>query len=163
MRILPLVKLATLSVFLNTGYSYIGNHKSIVYKHNSRLHLVDETTMTVDILRDFPISSAIAGSVGVFGLLRIFTYWKMQYITAKTVAGIPKRSKIVELDVQDGKNIFYLSESSDYTAIISNTETDPAKKKEKNSFNERMILESVGKANMYVHVNNHFINISIVI
>ena len=147
-------KLFALCLFLcfQKGQCYVRNLRAYNSKRTSTLtkqFLVEETTSTaVDIIRDFPISTAIAGSVGAFGLWKLFNYWKIQYVIAKTVSGIPKRSKVVELDVVDGKNIFYLSEQCDYTAIMTVTEVDVSKKKEKNSFNERMILESIGKANV---------------
>ena len=144
-------KLFALCLFLyfQQNHSYIQVYGSKRAMTMSKQFLVEDTASTaVDIIRDFPISTAIATSVGVFGLWKFFNYWKIQYVIAKTVSGIPKRSKVVELDVQNGKNVFYLSEECEYTAIMSVTEVDISKKKEKTSFNERMILESVGKANV---------------
>ena len=54
---------------------------------------------------------------------------------------------IVEIEAIDGKNIFYLPKKSQYTAIMSVTENDPVKAKEKSRLNEQLILECIGKAN----------------
>ncbi len=129
--------------------SLIVNNRVNSIRSQVKLLMIQDTTSGIDILKDFPLSTAIVSSVGAFGLWKLFNYWKMQFITAKTVSGIPKQSKVVELDVQDGKNVFYLSQGCDYTAVMKVTESDPLKRKEKDSFNERMILESIGKANRY--------------
>jgi hypothetical protein len=113
------------------------HYRKNILKHNNLLEL----------FQDFPISSSIAASVTVFGLAKLTIYWKMQFITASTIAGIPNKSKVVDLDVQDGKNIFYLSNNCIYTAIMPPGD-DPSKRKDKMLFNERVILESIGKANM---------------
>jgi hypothetical protein len=68
------------------------------------------------------------------------------------LGGIPSSSgytKVVELDAQDGKNVFYLPKNAEYTAIMSKDagETDEKKKKEKAAINEQLILECIGKAN----------------
>ena len=146
----PLLFLVLLLLQLSECF-IVSKHKTYDIYKSQKLHLNDEAiqaSSAINVLRDFPLSSGIAGAVAAFGLAKVFLYSKMQYITAKTISGIPRGSKVVDLDVQDGKNIFYLSESCDYTAIMQNTETDPIKKKEKSSFNERVILESIGKANV---------------
>ena len=43
----------------------------------------------------------------------------MQFISAGIVTGIPSQSSVVEVDAQDGKNIFYLPKGTDYTAVMS--------------------------------------------
>jgi hypothetical protein len=81
------------------------------------------------------------------------------------------RSKIVELDAKDGKNIFYLPKGSDLLAVIENVspegkvyndiEIEQFKSKrggsinskdiksflERKRLNEQIVLESIGKAN----------------
>lgn len=63
--------------------------------------------------------------------------------------GIPKSSKVIEIDAKDGKNVFYLPKDSDYTAVMSSGggNDDKKKRQEKERLNEQLILESIGKAN----------------
>ena len=79
---------------------------------------------------------------------KIALYWRMQFVTAGMVGGIPKNSKVVELDAEDGKNVFYLPSAVEYTAIMS-PGNSPEKVKEKSRINEQLILECIGKANRY--------------
>lgn len=112
----------------------------------SKSSSASSTSLQVDLLNDFPISTTIASAVGLYGVATFASYTKMQYVTASMVSGVPSNSKVVEIDVQDGKNIFYLSSNCDYTAVMSLGD-DPKKQIEKANYNERVILESIGKAN----------------
>lgn len=103
-------------------------------------------------MADFSIVPVLEGGIALGGsylLLQLGVYWRMQFVTASMIGGIPRGSSIVELDAQDGKNIFYLPNDAIYTAVMSRgTDSDDAtKQKEKMQFNEQLILESVGKAN----------------
>jgi hypothetical protein len=98
------------------------------------------------------IESALLPGVGIvsglFLAFKLAIYWRMQYLTASIIAGIPSGSSVVELDATDGKNVFYFPKAIDYTAIMSvGTDSDPKKQKEKAKVNEQLILECIGKAN----------------
>ena len=56
---------------------------------------------------------------GAFFIFKFAVYWKMQFISAGIVTGIPAKSSVVEVDALDGKNIFYLPKDTDYTAVMS--------------------------------------------
>ncbi len=70
----------------------------------------------------------------------------MEFVSASMVSGIPPGSKVVELDAKDGKNVFYLSKDTEYTAVMS-AGSDPSKTAEREAINNQLILESIGKAN----------------
>ena len=108
-------------------------------------------TSSLDLINDFPLSTTAATAICSFGVAKLLDYGKLSYIAANTVTGIPPNSCIVDLDINDGKNIFYLSQNCSYTGIISIKDdiSTPSKVKEKVDFVERLVLESVGKANMY--------------
>lgn len=91
-----------------------------------------------------PINALIP--LGVLGLVKLTSYWKIQYETAEMLGGIPSKSKVLELDAKDGKNIFYMPKGVDFTAVMSPGD-DPEKQKDKNQLNERLILECIGNAN----------------
>eukprot|EP00607_Mallomonas_marina_P007279 CAMPEP_0182419156 /NCGR_PEP_ID=MMETSP1167-20130531/3554_1 /TAXON_ID=2988 /ORGANISM="Mallomonas Sp, Strain CCMP3275" /LENGTH=243 /DNA_ID=CAMNT_0024593811 /DNA_START=387 /DNA_END=1118 /DNA_ORIENTATION=+ len=63
------------------------------------------------------------------------------------IGSIPKSSRVLEIDAEDGKNVFYLPQGTDYTAVMSPGD-DPSKEKEKMRVNEQLILECIGKANV---------------
>ena len=96
---------------------------------------------TVD---DIPLYSLGIGAS--FLAFKFGVYWRMQFVTAGMVGGIPKQSTVVELEAVDGKNIFYLPKDTQYTAVMSPGD-DPAKIKEKARINEQLILECIGKSN----------------
>ena len=75
--------------------------------------------------------------------------WNLQVKTANIIGGIPKGFKVVELDVTDGKNVFYMPNNIDYTAVMPSSlkENDIKKKNNKFSANEQLILECIGKVN----------------
>ncbi len=98
-------------------------------------------------LTDYPITSSLVGVTGITILLKLGVYWKMQFVTASLISGIQPYSTVVEIDAQDGKQVFYLPQGCDYTAIMGNS-GDERKAREKATFNERVILESIGKSNM---------------
>lgn len=87
-----------------------------------------------------------ASLLPIAAVSNIAVYWRMQFVTAGMVGGIPKNSKVVELDAKDGKNIFYLGSGIEYTAVMSPGD-NPDKAKEKSRINEQLILECIGKAN----------------
>lgn len=92
-----------------------------------------------------PVAIALGSA---FLLFKTFVYWRMQFVSASMVSGIPKGSSVVEIDAQDGKNVFYLPQKVDYTAVMSTGGSGDAKKeKEKSAINNQLILESIGKAN----------------
>jgi hypothetical protein len=95
---------------------------------------------------DVTIPAAIGvASLGVIGT-KVLGYWKSQFAVAELIGGIPPNCQVVELDAQDGKNVFYLPKGSEYTAIMK-ADSDPKKMKEKANMNEQLILECIGKAN----------------
>jgi len=146
LSILSLVLISPGVITLQWNPSSLRSNRGIlVNRHQSSSS--SSTLLHLDLLNEFPISTAIASTVGLYGLISFAAYTKMQYVTASMVSGVPPNSKVVEIDVQDGRNIFYLSNNCDYTAIMS-IGNDPKKQIEKSNFNERVILESIGKANM---------------
>jgi hypothetical protein len=54
-----------------------------------------------------------------FFIFKFAVYWKMQFISAGIVTGIPPKSCVVEVDAVDGKNIFYLPKGTEFTAVMS--------------------------------------------
>ncbi len=139
---------ATLNIFvcitlLFTSHSFVlPTLKLNLIKKNER------ALKDLNVLTDFPISSTIAGSVCLFGLTKLIIYWRMQFVIADIVGGIPPSSKVVELDAQDGKQIFYLSTGCDYTAVMGpGSMSDESKRQQRLAYNERIVLESIGKAN----------------
>lgn len=95
----------------------------------------------------FTVVPIVSGSILLF---KLAVYWKMQFISAGIVSGIPLASRVVELDAQDGKNVFYLPKGAAYTAVMSPglDVTEKADKvRQKNAINEQLIMESIGKAN----------------
>lgn len=130
----------------------LSSQTAIAFIHQSSKRLASPqrsltTSLQLDLISEFPISTTIASIVGFYGLVSVASYTKMQYVTASMISGVPSNSKVVEIDVQDGRNIFYLSNNCDYTAVMS-LGNDPKKETEKLNFNERVVLESIGKANM---------------
>lgn len=115
--------------------------------HVTKFRSTTQMVLKADLINDFPISTTIAASIASFGLAKILVYSKMQVVTATTVAGIPPNSNVVEFDALDGKQIFYLPRGCDYTAVMPLGD-DVSKQKQNSNFNERVILESIGKANM---------------
>ena len=108
-----------------------------------------QTKLQLDLINEFPLSTSIASTIGLFGLVKVISYWRMQYVQASTISGIPQGSKVVEFDAKDGKNIFYLSNNCEYTAImpIPSGESDQKKIKDKVAINDRLILDSIINAN----------------
>ena len=108
-----------------------------------------QTKLQLDLINEFPLSTSIAGTIGLFGLAKVISYWRMQYLQASTISGIPQGSNVVEFDAKDGKNIFYLSNNCEYTAImpIPSGESDQKKIKDKVAINDRLILDSIINAN----------------
>jgi SAM-dependent methyltransferase len=107
--------------------------------------LPDDLTSTLA-----PLAPAGAAALGGAALLfKLGVYWRMQFVSAAMVSGIPRGSTVVELDAQDGKNVFYLGEGVQYTAVMSSGSDDDSasKRKEKERINNQLILESIGKAN----------------
>ena len=103
-------------------------------------------------------AEAIAVSGGIYLLLQLGSYWKAQFMTASIIGGIPQGQKIVEIDAQDGKNVFYLPKNSEYCAVMksgvgdkktfdSAPPKDQTRMKEKARQNEQLILECIGNAN----------------
>lgn len=101
-------------------------------------------------------ATAVAG--GVYLLLQLAAYWKAQFMTASIIGGIPTGLKIVEIDAQDGKNVFYLPKNSEYIAVMPSGVADKkalenADEKERKRIKEtaqrntQVILESIGNAN----------------
>ena len=89
------------------------------------------------------LTNVILG-LGVAGAgLNFASYWSLQLETARILGGVPRGSVVTELDALDGKNIFYLPEGVDYTAVMLSSQQG----KEKAAINEQLILESIGKAN----------------
>jgi len=107
--------------------------------------LPDDLTSTLAPLA--PAGAAALGSAAL--LFKLGVYWRMQFVSAAMVSGIPRGSTVVELDAQDGKNVFYLGEGVQYTAVMSSGSDDDSasKRKEKERINNQLILESIGKAN----------------
>ena len=108
-----------------------------------------QTKLQLDLINEFPLSTSIASTIGLFGLVKVISYWRMQYVQASTISGIPQGSNVVEFDAKDGKNIFYLSNNCEYTAImpIPSGESDQKKIKDKVAINDRLILDSIINAN----------------
>jgi SAM-dependent methyltransferase len=101
-------------------------------------------------LGDSVLPTAVVALGSAFLLFKTFVYWRMQFVSASMVSGIPKGSSVVEIDAKDGKNVFYLPSKVDYTAVMSSSSGaggDPKKEKEKVAINNQLILESIGKAN----------------
>jgi len=59
-----------------------------------------QTTEIAGTVPDFPITTALGVLGGVFGIVKLSTYWKMQLVTASMISGIPAGSKVVEIDAQ---------------------------------------------------------------
>ena len=59
-----------------------------------------QTTEVASTVPDFPITTAVGVLGGVFGMVKLATYWKMQLVTASMISGIPPGSKVVEIDAQ---------------------------------------------------------------
>ena len=102
---------------------------------------------------DASMTTALEAGIAIGGsylLLQLGAYWRMQFVTAGIISGIPAASSIVELDAKDGKTVFYLPKKAFYTAVMSQGDSkDPLVIKEKKRFNEQLILECIGKANRY--------------
>lgn len=104
------------------------------------------------------ISSVISPTVATvllasYTLFKFAVYSRMQLVTASIISGIPANSNVVEINAVDGKNVFYLANSIDYTAVMQlpKGETDEKKIKEKMRINEQLILECIGKANAAIN------------
>ena len=100
------------------------------------------------------VSKCVAASGAGYLLLQFFAYWRIQIMAANIFSGIPKALTIVELDAQDGKNIFYLPQNSEYIGVMNSGKYDLSnvrnlkKIQEKSRMNEQLILECIGKANV---------------
>ena len=126
-------------------------------RQSSALRLADDasfvekwvqTTEVASTAPDFPVSAVLGVLGGSFAVVKAATYWKMQLVTASMISGIPPGSKVVEIDAQDGKNIFYLGKNIEFTAVMSSgTDQSPKKIRERESINNQLILECIGKAN----------------
>lgn len=116
---------------------------SLQFNHNRSFKMVDLPDFITSIE---PSTIAITSAVLLAGT-KLAEYSKMQYVTASILGGIPDNFKIVEIDVRDGKNVFYMPKGTDYTAVMLPNESDPKKLQEKMRINEQLILECVGKAN----------------
>jgi SAM-dependent methyltransferase len=87
-------------------------------------------------------------TIAGYSALQVGTYWRMQFVTAGMIGGIPENCKVAELNAKDGKNIFYLPKGIEFTAIMpqdSSKGTD--KEEEKLRLDNQLVLESIGKAN----------------
>ena len=102
------------------------------------------TSSFIDNIPLIPLGSGLAISYAIF---KIGGYWRVQLETAKLLGGIPEGLTVLELGVVDGKNIFYLPKRTDYTAIMPVNIDDVKAAASKFDLNERLILESIGKAN----------------
>ena len=93
------------------------------------MHHVDTITLLTILLENNRSTQTpfIAGPIvaGIFFVFKFAVYWKMQFVSAGIVTGIPSKSSVVEVDAQDGKNIFYLPKGTDYTAVMSPGEAAP--------------------------------------
>eukprot|EP01038_Epipyxis_sp_PR26KG_P009269 gene9269-12486_t len=113
---------------------------------------VDRTSTHQSLsLNDFD-TYQIAGGLavivgGTYGLVTTIQYYRMQYIAASLYGQMPPDSDILEIDAEDGKNVYYIPEKSRYTAIMPVKENDPNKKKVKSQLNEELILKCVGETN----------------
>lgn len=106
-------------------------------------------SVNLDIFSTISPVALLFGTGSLFGAIKLSQYFRLQTITASIIGGIPKNYKVVEIDAQDGKNIFYLPDGIEYTAIMNagGTDTDNKKVKDKMKINEQLILESIGGAN----------------
>jgi len=145
--------LLILSLLYDNISCYISISKKLLINkcninNNKNMMLFDSASIS-DQLIDLPVTILpLSVLISSFGLFKFIVYSRMQFVTASMIGGIPPKSKIVEIDAKDGKNIFYLSKECDYTAVMPITETDPKKLKDRSAINEQLVLESIGKANV---------------
>eukprot|EP01039_Chlorochromonas_danica_P001914 gene1914-2092_t len=122
--------------------------KQVLYSppQRSRVRLSPDDLAVVVDGSNLAWAALLGGSL--WGLSSIVGYAKSQYAIANLVGGIPKGSDVVEIDPIDGKNVFYLPATCTYTAIMPiDPSLDAKRSKERQAFNEKMVLESVAKAN----------------
>ncbi len=123
---------------------------TVVLNPQLQHHIGHHTHSTIK-LKMFGLSSTTVIEASVVAtaasvLIQQAVYWRMQFITATMVNGIPSKRTVVDLNTQNGKNVFYVPGGTEYIAIMS-TGSDPKKRAEKSKMNERLILECVGRAN----------------
>eukprot|EP00596_Hydrurales_sp_CCMP1899_P006850 CAMPEP_0119043518 /NCGR_PEP_ID=MMETSP1177-20130426/22906_1 /TAXON_ID=2985 /ORGANISM="Ochromonas sp, Strain CCMP1899" /LENGTH=392 /DNA_ID=CAMNT_0007011773 /DNA_START=152 /DNA_END=1330 /DNA_ORIENTATION=- len=127
---------------VNDGIKAVKGGSSISNLYDSQLAAYLQNDISI-----FTVVPIVSGSILLF---KLAVYWKMQFISAGIVSGVPLASRVVELDAQDGKNVFYLPKGAQYTAVMSPglDITEKADKvRQKNAINEQLIMESIGKAN----------------
>jgi hypothetical protein len=96
---------------VNDGIKAVKGGSSISNLYDSQLAAYLQNDISI-----FTVVPIVSGSILLF---KLAVYWKMQFISAGIVSGVPLASRVVELDAQDGKNVFYLPKGAQYTAVMS--------------------------------------------
>lgn len=123
--------------------------------HNSFAIASEEFDTTIQ--SSFPITTSVGIIALIFAALKLSFYISFQYQVASIISTIPKNFRVCELCANDIKNILYLPSGADYTAILSEDVTEISSKEKREEaikLQEKLIFESIGRANAILQTDN---------